>query len=974
MPPKVKVAESGLRDIRSFFGRGNATSQISSPGPSSQSSKPPTQCLSHAIYPISNAENKASSANAGISNSSSSGSSRKRNHPVLISDASDAEQEKKKTIQRPKPVTPANSPSKPTSVTEETPPPVAQPAKKRPRVILSDSDDDGPPQRKPASPQKKASPSKSKANPSRKSTGGKRAHQGDGSEADAQFTEEDKPKPQKKRRASTGSKKARKSVVNEEEDVKTTEEEVIKPPRKARKPNLKGETTSEPIPVEAPKKDPQKKWIPPAAKGPPPAQGSKLVPDGDPNALAGLTFVFTGELSAFSRDEIVDLAKRYGGYAIGRPNWASSYVTVSGDEGAGPKKLADIQRLGIKTLDEDGFLDLIGTRKGELDTKAKEKLKKEEEKMKKDVANMEKREKEMQGKGADSSAQLWTTKYAPQTLKEICGNKGQVEKLQAWLREWEKNLKSEFKKGGPNGTGLYRAVLITGPPGTGKTTSAHLVSKLEGFQPIELNASDARSKRLVENSTNIMNTSLDGWMGSQSRSTNVAGVEISDKSVLIMDEVDGMSAGDRGGVGALNALIKKTKIPIICIANDRRAPKLKPLTNTCFSLPFKKPEANAMRSRLLTIAMREKLKISANVVDQLVQGANSDMRQVLNMLSTWKLSSDSMDFEEGKQLAAANEKHVIMTPYSVTEKILGPYVFSRTSRETLNDKIEYYFHDHSFVPLFIQENYLKPTPARLRGSMEGPEMDMKRLELMDKASSAISDGDLVGAMVMRGQHWGLLPLHAIHSTVRPSFHIYGMGAGYAGSNAVTFPSWLGQNSKQGKLQRQLNDVQTRMRLKVSGDRHEIRQSYIPSLYPHIVQPLMMKGNVDVDEVIESMDQYYISKEDWDTIVELGVGDYAQDVVMKKIPSAVKSALTRKYNSSEHPVPFHKATELGSRLAKKIAKGEVPDQEDVIEFDEAEDEVDEASAEEDNDLSRDKFIKGKGSSMIQAKSKSKANRK
>ncbi len=59
-------------------------------------------------------------------------------------------------------------------------------------------------------------------------------------------------------------------------------------------------------------------------------------------------------------------------------------------------------------------------------------------------------------------------------------------------------MKSDFKKAGPNGTGVYRAMLITGPPGIGKTTSAHLVSKLEGFHPIELNASDARSKRLVE--------------------------------------------------------------------------------------------------------------------------------------------------------------------------------------------------------------------------------------------------------------------------------------------------------------------------------------------------------------------------------------------------------------------------------------------------------------------------------------------
>ena len=55
--------------------------------------------------------------------------------------------------------------------------------------------------------------------------------------------------------------------------------------------------------------------------------------------------------------------------------------------------------------------------------------------------------------------------------------------------------------------------------------------------------------------------------------------------------------------------------------------------------------------------------------------------------------------------------------------------------------------------------------------------------------------------------------------------------------------WLGQNSKQNKLMRQLGDVQVRMRLKVSGDKSEIRQSYIPELYPHIVQPLVEEGAV-----------------------------------------------------------------------------------------------------------------------------------
>lgn len=48
------------------------------------------------------------------------------------------------------------------------------------------------------------------------------------------------------------------------------------------------------------------------------------------------------------------------------------------------------------------------------------------------------------------------------------------------------------------------------------------------------------------------------------------------------------------------------------------------------------------------------MKIPANVIDQLITGAQSDIRQVLNMLSTWKLSSDTMDFDEGKVLCVSS--------------------------------------------------------------------------------------------------------------------------------------------------------------------------------------------------------------------------------------------------------------------------------------------------------------------------------
>ncbi|KAI0285111.1 DNA replication factor C large subunit [Russula aff. rugulosa BPL654] len=696
--------------------------------------------------------------------------------------------------------------------------------------------------------------------------------------------------------------------------------------------------------------------------------GSKAVPPAAvPDCLAGLSFVFTGELSSFSREEAVDIAKRFCGRVVGQPSSKTDYV-VLGDN-AGPSKLAALKKHNLKTLTEDEFLNLIATRKGPgngkgLSEKEKKKKEKEEKAIRDSAKEMEAREKaiEASGSGAtargakaiDPTTQLWTDRYAPQTVKEICGNKGQVEKLQQWLSDWSGSLKANFKKPGKNGMNNFRGVMITGPPGIGKTTSAHLCAKLAGFTPIELNASDARSKKLVESSTNIHNTSLDGWMGGGER-TNAAGVVITDKSCLIMDEVDGMSAGDRGGVGALAALIRKTKIPIICVANDRSAPKMKPLVNGTFGLPFRKPDAAQIRSRIMTIIFKEKMQIPANVVDELITGVGSDIRQVLNMLSTWKLHNDSMDYEEGKMLAKASEKYSVLTPFNVVQKILGPYMFSSTSRDTLNDKIELYFHDYSFVPLFIQENYLKTNPSRVR-DLEGPRQTLKQLKLMEKASESISDGDLIDSLIHGPeQHWTLMPTHAVLSTVRPSSFLYGPGSGYGGPNAMTFPQWLGQNSKQNKLGRALGEVQIRMRLKVSGDKPEIRLSYLPAMFPLLVQPLMDQGSNAVEDVIKDMDDYYISREDWDTIVELGIGEQKEDVVLKKIATATKSALTRKYNSRDHPIPFHKAQDLG-KIPKKLPGGPAPDLEEAFDMDDAVDDADDdKKAVDPDDIKLDRLI-------------------
>lgn len=93
--------------------------------------------------------------------------------------------------------------------------------------------------------------------------------------------------------------------------------------------------------------------------------------------------------------------------------------------------------------------------------------------------------------------------------------------------------------------------------------------------------------------------------------------------------------------------------------------------------------------------------------------------------------------------------------------------------------------------------------------MQGPELALKSLEILDEAASAISDGDLVDAMIHRyaqfgmaneltltspifasspEQHWSLMPLHAVHSTVRPAAQMYGGCQAFGpGPKVMTFP-------------------------------------------------------------------------------------------------------------------------------------------------------------------------------------------
>ncbi|KJR87082.1 replication factor C subunit 1 [Sporothrix schenckii 1099-18] len=738
--------------------------------------------------------------------------------------------------------------------------------------------------------------------------------------------------------------------------------------------------------------------------GAPPNAGAVEIPEGEPNCLAGQTFVFTGLLKTISRDEGQALVKRYGGKVMSAPSKNTGWIVLGDD--AGPSKLAKIQQFGIRTIDETGLFEMIkrlpaGGGDSKEAEKAREKQDKELEKIRlaAEEMNREEESKRLAAERAEkaaakaaakapaangktgsaqaaarpppaakpahpaSSQQLWTTKYAPTQLTHICGNKAQVERIAAWLKNWPKAKKYDFKIKGADGLGNSRAIIISGPPGIGKTTAAHLAAKLADHDIIENNASDTRSKKMVENGIGdaMDNTSLMGFFAADGKKVSTEKKNI----VLIMDEVDGMSAGDRGGIAALAKFCRKTEVPLILICNERRLPKMRPFDNVAFDIRFNRPTVDQIRSRIMTICLREGLKMPTQVVDALIEGTGKDIRQIINMLSTAKLDQTTMSYDDGKAMTKAWEKHVVLKPWDICQKLLGGGLFAPASKATLNDKIELYFNDHEFSFLMIQENYLSTRPQALTNSTPRSkrEANLKYLELVDNAAESISDGDLVDRMIHGPQQqWSLMPTHAVFSSVRPASFIAGQLT-HSG-----FTSWLGNNSKTGKFGRLLREIHSHMRLKASGDHNEIRQQYLPVLWYQLIKQLENEGKDAIDGVIELMDNYYLTRDDVDAIRELGLGYMSEDTV--NIDSQTKAAFTRTYNGMAHPVPFMKATT--ATVAKKTAR-DAPDLEEAIEEDDDGDVVAEPVDEEDEelDLKKDKYIKQPKAKAKRAAPKKKA---
>ncbi|KAG5315342.1 CTF18 protein, partial [Pseudoatta argentina] len=255
--------------------------------------------------------------------------------------------------------------------------------------------------------------------------------------------------------------------------------------------------------------------------------------------------------------------------------------------------------------------------------------------------------------------ELWVDKYRPRSYIELLSDETVNRQLLHWLKLWDKIVfkrnvikpkkklptfgkkdnvddKKDIEEVDSKGYPIKRIALLSGPPGLGKTTLAHIAAKHAGYNVVEINASDERTPDKFRQIL-LASTEMKAVMGADPR-----------PNCLIFDEIDGAPAASielllKFTQGKLIAKKKKKKEqsanmsdgctrPIICICNELYAPSLRALRAVAVIIPIQEVSPLRLAERLMDLARKEKLNVDFNDLVKIAERSGCDVRACIGAL------------------------------------------------------------------------------------------------------------------------------------------------------------------------------------------------------------------------------------------------------------------------------------------------------------------------------------------------------
>jgi replication factor C large subunit len=217
-------------------------------------------------------------------------------------------------------------------------------------------------------------------------------------------------------------------------------------------------------------------------------------------------------------------------------------------------------------------------------------------------------------------SQSFAEKYRPSSFQEIIDQDLAIAQVKTFLQEFPK------KKG----------LVLHGPAGTGKTSIVHAAAKENNFEILELNSSDLRNRAQLEERLKPATEQQSLFKKSK---------------ILLMDEVDGVTGTDIGGVPELVRLLASTRFPIIMTCNDVWQSKLSPVRSKSKLIELKPLKESTIIRVLKSVSQKENINENPYFLNQIAIKSQGDLRAALNDLQSYSAGDDPLvDTKEARDL------------------------------------------------------------------------------------------------------------------------------------------------------------------------------------------------------------------------------------------------------------------------------------------------------------------------------------